>query len=96
MSIFRVSYVSRNRLPIFVHGLLDLRACRLSFPFPVCVPVSFGGKLHIGFVDIRNKLESILEEREAKRVKRREEEEKVGSGRGVGGGGGGGRGRGWE
>lgn len=38
---------------------------------------SFGGKLHIGFVDIRTKLESILEEREARRVKRREEEEKV-------------------
>lgn len=38
---------------------------------------SFGGKLHIGFVDIRNKLDSILKEREARRVKRRGEEEKV-------------------
>lgn len=39
---------------------------------------SFGGKLHIGFVDIRNKLDSILEEREKRRLKRREEEDKVG------------------
>lgn len=38
---------------------------------------SFGGKLHIGFVDIRRKLESIQKERETRRAKRREEEEKV-------------------
>ena len=56
-------------------------------PPPVYASVSFGGKLHIGFVDIRNKLDSIIEEREAKRLKRREEEEKVGGGGGGGDGG---------
>ena len=39
--------------------------------------ISFGGKLHIGFVDIRNKLESLQNEKEARRAKRLEEEEKV-------------------
>lgn len=62
-----------------------LRRGRFVFCFPpvifvvldVSVLSSFGGKLHIGFVDIRTKLESIVKEREARRIKRREEEEKV-------------------
>lgn len=43
----------------------------------MCVCDSFGGKLHIGFVDIRNKLEGIQQDRETRRIKRREDEEKV-------------------
>lgn len=49
----------------------------LTTLFRVCVCDSFGGKLHIGFVDIRNKLEGIREDRETRRVKRREDEEKA-------------------
>lgn len=55
--------------------LIDVSHIFRLFIFPLLY--SFGGKLHIGFVDIRNKLDSILKEREAKRLKRREEEEKV-------------------